>query len=91
MTLEAAETSCSLLQRGCQVGSEMDEKGNLNQLMSVLKTGCVADVAVDDPLMLTPRLACRFLPDGVALYHPKVVPQKSGSVSGFALAASASP
>ena len=74
------------------MGSERDEKGtNLNRLMSVLKTGYVADVAVGDPLMVTPRLTCCVLPDGVALYHPKVVPQKSGSVSGFASAASASP
>jgi hypothetical protein len=61
--------------------------------MCVLKTEYVADVAVGDPLMLTPRLArCVLpLPDGVALYHPKVVPQKSGSVSGFASVASVSP
>jgi hypothetical protein len=59
--------------------------------MSVLKIEYVADVAVGDLLMLTPRLGCRILPDGVALYHPKAVPQKSGSVSGFASAASASP
>lgn len=75
------------------MGSGRDERGNPNQLMSVLKTEYVADVAVDDSLMLTPRVACCILPDGVALYHPnpKVVPQKSGSVSGFASAASASP
>jgi hypothetical protein len=75
------------------VGSERGEKGNPNQLMRVLKTGYVADVAVGDPLLVTPRLpvAFRILPDGVALYLPKVVLRRSGSVSGFASVASASP
>lgn len=31
------------------MGSERGEKGDLNQLMSVLKTDYVADVAVGDP------------------------------------------
>lgn len=61
--------------------------------MSVLKSEYVADVAVGDPLMLPPRLAYLYciLPDGVALYLPEVVPQRSGSVSSFASTASASP
>ena len=90
-TLEAAETSCWLLQSAYWVGSERGDKGNLNQLMRVLKTDYVADVAVGDPLSLTPRLAFRILPDGVALSHPEVVLQRSGSVSGSASVASASP
>jgi hypothetical protein len=73
------------------VGSERDDKGDLNQLMCVLKIEYVADVAVGDPLMLTPRLAYYILPDGVALYRPEVVLQRSGSVSGSASVASVSP
>lgn len=73
------------------MGSERDDRGNPNRLMSVLRTEYVADVAVGDPLMLTPRLAFCILPDGVALNHPEVVPQRSGSVSGVASVASVSP
>jgi len=73
------------------VGSERDERGNLNQLMSVLRDQRVADVPVGDPLILTPRLAYCNLPDGVALYPPEVAPRRSGSVSGFSSVAGSSP
>ena len=75
------------------MGSERGGKGNLNQLMSVLKTEYVADVAVGDPLLVIPRLGFCILPDGVALNHPdpEVALQRSGSVSGFASVASVSP
>ncbi len=73
------------------MGNERDEKGNPNQLMSVSNNEYVADVAGGDPLMLTPRPVYTTLPDGVALYLPEVAPQRSGSVSGFASTASASP
>jgi hypothetical protein len=73
------------------VGNERDDKGNPNRLMSVLKNEYVADVAVGDPLMLTPRLGYCILLDGADRYHTEVVPQRSGSVSGVASAASVSP